>query len=414
MGFTGSADIFQAEMGNLMATLEYARVYIDNLLFITKGSHDHHLDKLEQVFIWFQDAGLKVDAAKSFFVTQETEFLGYILTRGGVKPQLKKVQAILMINLPNNVKELQRFLGMVQYYRDMWTKRSEILASLTDLVGKKNGTKKKLWRWESIHQQAFENVKATITKEVVLAYQDFTKPFEIYTDVFTMRLGAVITQGNTPIMIFSRKHPEAQTKYSVTKIKLLAIVETLKEFWGMLWGQTIKVYTLYRNLTRDALGLTSDRLYHWQLLLEDFAHEIVYIKGIHNMIADAISWLDYSPMVNPTSECNHATLGMSAKGNTIVKWKTFLKLWCCYNEYNTGNKMQECNLNQMFANRSKEQEIFPLTTQEIAEAQKADDNLNWNTVLDKGLEVSLADNTCVVCKDGWMMIPKPLQQCAVL
>jgi hypothetical protein len=57
----------------------------------------------------------------------------------------------------------------------------------------------------------------------------------------------------------------------------------------MLWGQTIKVYTDHKNITRDALGLTSDRVYHWQLLLGEFAPEIVYMKGIHNSVADAIS-----------------------------------------------------------------------------------------------------------------------------
>ncbi len=81
-----------------------------------------------------------------------------------------------------------------------------------------------------MHQQAFDNVKATITKDVVLAYPDFTKSFEIYTDASTMQLGAVITQDNRPTVFFSRKLSEMQTKYSVTKIKLLAIVKTLKEF----------------------------------------------------------------------------------------------------------------------------------------------------------------------------------------
>jgi hypothetical protein len=197
MGFAGSADIFQAEMGNLMATLKYVRVYIDNLLVIIKSSHDDHLGKLEQVFIQLHDAGLKINADKLFFCAQETEYLGYILTRGGIKPQPKKVQAILALNPPKSVKELRRFLGMVQYYRDMWAKRSEMLAPLTDLVGecretkatKKTGTKKKPWRWESIHQQVFDNGKTTIAKEVVLAYPDFTKPFEIYTDASTMQLG---------------------------------------------------------------------------------------------------------------------------------------------------------------------------------------------------------------------------------
>jgi hypothetical protein len=148
-----------------------------------------------------RDVGPKVNATKSVFCGQETEYLGYILTRGGIKPQPKKVQAILVLNPPNNVKELRRFLGMVQYYRDMWQKRSEMLVPLTNLVGecgetktiKKNITKQEPWRWESIHQQAFDNVKATIAKEVVLAYLDCTKPFEIYTDASAMQLGAVIT-----------------------------------------------------------------------------------------------------------------------------------------------------------------------------------------------------------------------------
>jgi hypothetical protein len=135
MGFAGSADIFQAAMRNLMASLEYVQAYIDDLLVITKGSLGDHLDKLEAVFIRLQDAELKVNATKSFFCTAEMEYLGYILTRVGVKPQTKKIQAILALNLPNNVKELRQFLGMIQYYQDMWAKRSDMLAPLTDLVG---------------------------------------------------------------------------------------------------------------------------------------------------------------------------------------------------------------------------------------------------------------------------------------
>jgi hypothetical protein len=94
----------------------------------------------------------------------------------------------------------------------------------------------------------------------------------------------------------------------------------------MLWRLTIKVYTDHNNLTQDALGLTSDRVYRWQLLLEEFAPEIVYIKGIHNTVADAISRLDYNPEVNPTSKFNYSTFGIPAKGEIIAKWTTFSKL----------------------------------------------------------------------------------------
>ncbi len=103
-----------------------------------------------------------------------------------------------------------------------------------------------------------------------------------------MQLGAVITQNNRPIVFFRRKLSKTQQKYSVTEIELLAIVEMLKEFKGMPWGQDITVYTDHKNLTRDAQGLTSDRVYHWgRLLLEEYALKIIYIKGIHNTVADA-------------------------------------------------------------------------------------------------------------------------------
>jgi hypothetical protein len=161
-----------------------------------------------------------------------------------------------------------------------------MLAPLTDLVGecgetkptKMSKTKKKPWQWDPFHQQGFDNLKAAIAKETVLAYPDFLKPFEIYTDASSTQLGAVITQDNRPIAFFSRKLSETQQKYSVTEIELLAIVETLMEFKEMLWGQHIKVYTDPKNLTRDALGLTFDRVYHWLLLLEEYAPKIIYIK----------------------------------------------------------------------------------------------------------------------------------------
>ncbi len=97
----------------------------------------------------------------------------------------------------------------------------------------------------------FDNVKAAIAKETVLAYPDFSKPFEIYTDASSMQLGAVITQDNRPIAFFSGKLSETQRKYSVTEIELLAIVETLKEFKGMLWGQSL-IIKISQEMPQDS------------------------------------------------------------------------------------------------------------------------------------------------------------------
>jgi hypothetical protein len=124
-----------------------------------------------------------------------------------------------------------------------------MLAPLTSLVGewgqtkvtRAKGTKRVPWHWDEVHQRAFDHVKATIAREVVLAYPDFSEVFEIYTDALSKRQGEVITQENRSVAFFSRKLFTMQCKYNVTKIELLAIVETLKEFKGILWGQSIKV-----------------------------------------------------------------------------------------------------------------------------------------------------------------------------
>eukprot|EP00804_Cyclotella_cryptica_P010649 CCRYP_005464-RA/>CCRYP_005464-RA protein AED:0.15 eAED:0.23 QI:0/0/0/1/0/0/5/0/569 len=213
--------------------------------------------------------------------------------------------------------------------------------------------------------------------------------FEIYTDASSKQLGSVITQGNRPLAFFSRKLSTTQQKYSVTELELLAIVETLKEFKGMLWGQRLKVYTDHKNLIQDALGLTSDRVYRWRLLLEEFGPEIVYIKGIHNTVADAISRLDIGPM--PSEHEN---------------WMTFTKCWCHYtmqeeSAIDTSAYQEEMNL--VFANRSEED-------YEIAEAQKLDASLK--TLKDQYL-TQLVESTHLLCKEGKMVIPKDLQHRAV-
>ena len=115
MGVTSSPDIFQEKMSGLMEDLVNVRTYLDDLLIITKSSYDKHLAQVGNVLRRLQGAGLRVNAAKSFFAESEIEYLGYVLMQVGIKPQPEKVSAILAIRSPTVVKELHKILGMVQY-----------------------------------------------------------------------------------------------------------------------------------------------------------------------------------------------------------------------------------------------------------------------------------------------------------
>jgi hypothetical protein len=113
-------------MSELMDDLEYIRVYIDDLLVLTKGSYEDHLEKLDEVLKRLEKAGLKVNAKKSFFAREELEYLGFWITRNGIQPLPKKVEAIQRLAPPTNKKELRGFIGLVNYYRDMWKNRSHL------------------------------------------------------------------------------------------------------------------------------------------------------------------------------------------------------------------------------------------------------------------------------------------------
>jgi len=150
-----------------------------------------------------------------------------------------KVDAILNLARPTNVKQLRRVLGIVQYYRDIWEKRSHVLAPLTDLVGecghtkvtKKNKKKKKAFYWNDTHESAFLYLKKLVAREITLAYPYFNEEFVIYTYASDRQLGAIFTQNNRPIAMFSRILNTSQRKYTTTERELLGIVQYYIYIW---------------------------------------------------------------------------------------------------------------------------------------------------------------------------------------
>ena len=143
---------------------------------------------------------------------------------------------------------------MVNYYKELFKKRSDILKPLTDMSGK-NAT----FTWVEKANKSFIAAKAIIAKATMLAFTNFSKPFDLHTDSSDYQLESVLSHYDKPIAFFSRKLNAAQLNYTVTDKELQGITESLKHFRHILLGNEIKVYTDHKNLTYADTNFNSDR-----------------------------------------------------------------------------------------------------------------------------------------------------------
>ena len=183
------------------------------------------------MFTLLQKAAIKVNARKSCFGADKFDYLGYHVTCDRVMPIPKKVKAIQSLTVPKNRKQLHQFIGMINFYRGMWQKRSELLAQLTALT-----SKNVKYDWKDGHQKCFDAIKRVIGREVLLGYPDFNAPFEIHTDSSKLKIGVVISQKGNHIAFYSQKINSAQQNYTTTEKELFSVVATLKEFRNILLG----------------------------------------------------------------------------------------------------------------------------------------------------------------------------------
>lgn len=216
-------------------------------------------------------------------------YLGHIISKEGIKADQKKTECMNKFPRPNTITEIQRFLGMCNYYRRYVCNYAKIAKPLHALCKKDIP-----FIWSTACENAFVNLKKALTLPPVLIFPNFEETFIVTTDASDLAVGAVISQGkipfDKPIQYFSRTLSETQTRYSTIEKELLAIVWAIENFRHYLYGQHFLVVTDHRPLTFLLSSKNvNNRLHRWKLILMEYNFEIIHKDGAQNVVADALS-----------------------------------------------------------------------------------------------------------------------------
>ena len=302
-GLKNAPATFQRLMNNILRDYinKICVVYLDDIL-IFSTTLEEHMHSLEKIFKKLQDHNLKIQADKCSFMKRDTEFLGHILTKEGIKPNPNKVKEIDNLKIPKTEKQLKGFLGMTGYYRKFVRDYAKIAYPMIRYLKKGETINIK----DPQYISAFENLKDLITSHPILKYPEYDKPFVVTTDASNYAIGAVLSQNGHPICFVSRTLNKHEQKYSVTDKEFLAIVYSVNYYRPYLYGNHFKIVTDHipiKYLNSKYKGKEfSQRNQRWLLKLQEYNFEIEYLKGKENKVADFLSRLENTPKINEDND----------------------------------------------------------------------------------------------------------------
>ena len=290
-GLKNAGQDFQRLMDHILGDLPRVYVYIDDIL-VASESPEQHMEDLEQVFKTLAANGLVIQRSKCVLGVPELEFLGYKVNSTGITPLPHRVAAIRETTPPTTVKELQRFLGMVGYYRKFIPKAAAHLYHLFEAL--KGKPKSLVWTPEC--QISFDATKDALANASLLFHPRPGAQLALTTDASNSAVGGVLEQrgpqGWEPLAFYSSKLKPNEQMWPPYDRELLGAFKGIRHFKEMVEGRPFTLYTdhqsLIPSLSKNTDSHTARQIYQLSCIAE-YTTDIRYIQGKANLVADALS-----------------------------------------------------------------------------------------------------------------------------
>ncbi|KAK7111890.1 hypothetical protein V1264_011443 [Littorina saxatilis] len=285
-GLNSSAEVFAKRFHQAFENIPGVETYMDEMLIAGKTTEEHD-SRLKTVLERARQVGVKLKLSKCTLRVNEVNFVGHTITGKGLKPDDSKIAAIQQMPTPSCRKDLERFLGMVNYLGKFVPNLSSVSAPLRDLMKQDNE-----WDWLKQHQDAFEQLKNLVTAAPILVFYDPSKPVTLSVDASQEGLGAVLLHDDKPIAFASRSLTDCEKRYAQIEKELLAVVFGVEHFHYYVYGRAVTVESDHKpleSIIQKPLSAAPPRLQRMLLRTMKYNITLLYKAGREMYVSDTLS-----------------------------------------------------------------------------------------------------------------------------
>lgn len=285
-GICSASEVYQHRMRQILDDLDGVDVYIDDILIWGKTKQEHD-KRLKNVFDRLRQENIKLNKDKCKIDVQQLKYLGHIISKDGITLDDSRIKAIVSMKSPKDRKELERFLGVINYVSKFIPNFQNLFSPLRSLLKKDVN-----FIWLEQHERVFNELKKILTEKPVLQFFDEKLPVVLSVDSSKDGLGAVLLQNGLPVAYASKALSECQQRYAQIEKELLAILFGCERFNQFIFGRHITIETDHNPLIgimKKPLNSTSPRIQRMLIKLQKYEFNLVYKRGKELYIADTLS-----------------------------------------------------------------------------------------------------------------------------